>query len=162
MGLLQSTQEEEKLVCLLDQGWGVEGPREVLRDVDTQELEAGDTLNLRSVDMDGGVCATCLPEVNNEIFGLLGVESQVVVGAPLRQVLDLFYVGRLIVVADEANHCYVVCKLDNGIRTINRCAVVAEEGVEERTQHTALWHAGVQDEGWGGVVLYPNRLGSVG
>ena len=63
--------------------------------MDTQELEAGDTLNLRPVDTDGGVCATFLPEVHNELFGLLGVESQVVVGAPLRQVLDLFPVGQL-------------------------------------------------------------------
>ena len=61
--------------------------------------------------------------------------------------LDLFSIGRLIVVADEANHCCVVCKLDNGIKTMYRCAVVGEEGVEERTQHTALWDAGVQYEG---------------
>ena len=33
---------------LLDQGGGVEGPREVPGDVDTQKLEAGDTLNLCS------------------------------------------------------------------------------------------------------------------
>src|SRR4029434_6662528 len=117
MGLLQSPQEEETLVCFLYQGFGVEGPREVLRDVDTQELEAGDTLNLHPVDMDGDVCASFLPEVHNELFGLLGVESQVVV-------LDLFSVGRLIVVTDEANHRCVVCKLDNGIRTMYRCAVV--------------------------------------
>src|SRR4029434_11169243 len=48
-------------------------------------------------------------------------------------VLDLFSVGRLIVVTDETNHRCVVCKLDNGIRTMYRCAVVGEEGVEERT-----------------------------
>ena len=36
--------------------------------MDTQELEAGDTLNLRTVDTDGGVCATFLPEVHNELF----------------------------------------------------------------------------------------------
>src|SRR4029434_6126552 len=147
MGLLQSPQEEETLVCFLYQGFGVEGPREVLRDVDTQELEAGDTLNLHPVDMDGDVCASFLPKVHNELFGLLGVESQVFVGAPHRQVLDLFSVSRLIVVTDEANHRCVVCELDNGIRTMYSCAVVGEEGVEERTKHKALWHAGVQDEG---------------
>src|SRR4029434_2563836 len=105
-----------------------------------QEFKAGDTLHLRPVDMDGGVRATFLPEVHNELFGLLGVESQVVVGASLRQVLDLFSIGRLIVVADEANHCCVVCKLDNGIRTMYSRAVVGEEGVEE---HVALWDTGV-------------------
>ena len=102
--------------------------------MDTQELKAGDTFNLHPVDTDGGVCATFgPPEVHNELFGLLGVEGQVVVGAQLRQMLDLFPVGRLIIVADEANHRCVVCKLDNGIRTMYRCAVVGEEGVEERT-----------------------------
>ena len=74
----------------------------------TQELKAGNTLNFRPVDMEGCVCATLLPEVHNELFGL-GVK--------------------------------------NGIRTMYRCAVVGEEGVEERTQRTALWDAGVQDVG---------------
>ena len=78
-----------------------------------------------------GVCAPGPPEVHNERFGLLCVESQVVVGTPLCQVLDLFSVGQLIATADEANHRCVVCKLDNGIRTMYRCAVVGEEGVEE-------------------------------
>ena len=44
-------------MSLLHQGGGVESPREVLGDVDTQKLEAGDTLNRHSVDTDGGVCA---------------------------------------------------------------------------------------------------------
>ncbi|XP_051954453.1 5'-AMP-activated protein kinase catalytic subunit alpha-2 [Xyrauchen texanus] len=38
--LLESPQKEETLVSLLDQGRGVEGPREALRDVDTLKLEA--------------------------------------------------------------------------------------------------------------------------
>ena len=46
--------------------------------MDTQELKDGNTLNLRPIDTDGGVCATFLPEVHNELFGLLGVKSQVV------------------------------------------------------------------------------------
>ena len=45
------------LVSLLDQGGGVEGPREVPGDVDTQKLKAGDTLNLHLIDSDGGVSA---------------------------------------------------------------------------------------------------------
>ena len=44
-------------MSLLDQGGDVEDPREVLGDVDTQKLEAGDVLNLRPIDTDGGVCA---------------------------------------------------------------------------------------------------------
>ena len=45
------------LVSLLDKGGGVEGLRNVLGDVDTQKPDAGDTLNLHSIDTDGGVCA---------------------------------------------------------------------------------------------------------
>ena len=54
MELLKSPQEEKMLVSLLDHSGGVEGQTEVLGDVDTQKLEAGDTLSLRSVDTDGG------------------------------------------------------------------------------------------------------------
>ena len=71
------------LVSLLDQIGGVEDPREVLGDVDTQKLEAGDTLNLCSIVTDGCVCAIIwLSIVHSELFGLLGVASQVVVGTP--------------------------------------------------------------------------------
>ena len=70
-------------MCLFDQGGGVEGPGEVFRDVDSQELEAGDTLYLCPVDVEGGVCATLgLPEVHDDLLGILGVEGQVVGGAP--------------------------------------------------------------------------------
>ena len=65
--------------------------------------------------------------------------------APLSQVLKFLLVGRLIIVADEANHRCVVCKLDNGVGVMYRCAVI-DGGVEERAQHTALWNTGVQYE----------------
>ena len=38
---------------------------------------------------------------------------------------------------------------------------MGEEGVEERAEHTALWHAGVQCYSGGGEVVDPNRLWSV-
>src|SRR4029434_1604014 len=83
-------------------------------------------------------------------LGLLGVESQVVIGTPLCQVLNLLPVRRLIVVADEANHRCVVCKLYNGIRTMYSCAVVGEEGGGEGDREgevTAACCTGNQDEG---------------
>ena len=70
-------------MCFLDQGGGVEGPGEVFGDVDPQELEAGNTLYFHLVDVEGGVCATLgLPEVHDDLLGILGVEGQVVGGAP--------------------------------------------------------------------------------
>lgn len=38
---------------------------------------------------------------------------------------------------------------------------MGEEGVEERAEHTALWHSGVQCYSGGGEVIDPNRLWSV-
>lgn len=47
MDLLQSPQEEDTLVSLLDQNWSVDGQREIFRDVDTQILKTDNTLNRR-------------------------------------------------------------------------------------------------------------------
>ena len=81
------------------------------------------------------------PDVHKELLGLLSVEGQVVAGAPLSQVLNLFPVGRLIVVADEANHRCVVCKLETGVKAMYRCAVVGKEGVEDKgSAHSPVEH----------------------
>lgn len=56
----------------------------------------------------------------------------------------------------------IVCKLGNGVGTMYRRVVVGEEGVEEWTQHIALWDASVEGEGWGVAVILLNILGSVG
>jgi hypothetical protein len=67
-------------MSLLDQGGGVDGPGEVLRDVDPQKPKTGDTLSLRSFDAEGGVRVTFRPPVvHDHLFCLLGVEGQVVV-----------------------------------------------------------------------------------
>ena len=97
--------------------------------MDTQEFEAGDSLDLRPVDKDGGVrTSSSLPEVHDELFGLLGVECQVVISTPRHQVLNLIPVGRLIVVTDEAHHRSVVCKPDDGVGAMNSSAAIGEEG----------------------------------
>ncbi|KAK3551167.1 hypothetical protein QTP70_013893 [Hemibagrus guttatus] len=52
-------------------------PRQILRDVDAQELKAGDTLYFRPVDVDRGVStAVRFPEVHNELFGLCGIGAE--------------------------------------------------------------------------------------
>ena len=49
------------------------GPREVVGEVDSQEPEARNTFHLHTVNVDGGVrAAPGLPEVYNELLGLLG------------------------------------------------------------------------------------------
>lgn len=112
-----------------------------------------------SVDMEGDMCAISLPEVHSELFGLLNVESQVVVGAPLHQVLDLFSIGRLIIVTDEAEHRCVICKHDSGITCMHRFA--GEGGVDElgtqpcgtpvfRVRAEEVWSSNLTD--WGRLV----------
>ena len=125
MVLPQSPQKEEMLVSLLDQLGAAGRSGEILGDVDTQELEAVHTLHRRPV------WVSVPPEVHDELLGLLSVEQQVVGVAPLSQTIHLLPVGGLIVVFDEANHRGVVCKLNDGIGTIDRFAVMGEEGVEE-------------------------------
>ena len=98
MDLSQFPEEEHALVCLLDQGCDVGGPGEVLRDVDSKELKAGDTLDLLPIHMDRAVCAYSVPSgVQDDLFSRACVEGQVVVAAPLCQVPDLFPVCRLVV-----------------------------------------------------------------
>lgn len=83
MVLLQCPQEEESLMGLLNKAGGVGYPRQVLRDVNPQELEAGDTFNSHTVDVDGFVCVSLLfPEVHHELLGFAGVEEQVIVSTP--------------------------------------------------------------------------------
>ncbi|KAK3523649.1 hypothetical protein QTP70_006304 [Hemibagrus guttatus] len=51
-------------------------PRQILRDVDAQELKAGDTLYFRPVNVDGEVSSAAgFPEVHNELFGLRGIKG---------------------------------------------------------------------------------------
>uniref|UniRef100_A0A3Q3F8Y3 Endosomal/lysosomal proton channel TMEM175 n=1 Tax=Labrus bergylta TaxID=56723 RepID=A0A3Q3F8Y3_9LABR len=76
--------------------------------------------------------------------------------------LYLLPVGRVIVVADEANHRCIVCKLDDGVGSMYRSAVVGEEGVEEWAQHTALWYACVECDGGGAGVCSDLKCGLCG
>lgn len=71
-----------------------------------------------------------LPEVHNKLLCLTGVKKQVIVSAPCDHVLYLLPVESLIFFTDVANHCCVVCKLDDGLGSMHRPAVVGEEGVE--------------------------------
>ncbi|KAK3553332.1 hypothetical protein QTP70_000849 [Hemibagrus guttatus] len=71
--------------------------------------------------------------IKNELLCLAGVKEQVAVSTPCNQVLHLHPV------TDKADHRGVICKIDDGVGSIQRPAVLGEEGVEERAQHTTLW-----------------------
>ena len=54
------------------------------------------------------------------------------------QVSDLLPIGCLVAVDDQAYHCCVVCKLNDGVGVVPGHTVVGEQGVQEGTKHTPL------------------------
>ena len=84
MSFPQSPQDVEALLGFLGYGAGVEGPCEVLRDVDTEELCALDDFHSRAIDVQGGVVASHSSEVNNHLFSFVNIQRQVVGSAPVR------------------------------------------------------------------------------
>ena len=64
MSFLKTLQEVKALSHLFDQDGGVQGPGEIVGDVDTKWY----TLHFSSVDVDGGMCvAHSSPEVHNDL-----------------------------------------------------------------------------------------------
>ncbi|MCI4374885.1 hypothetical protein PGIGA_G00011690 [Pangasianodon gigas] len=130
VGLFQSPQKIKALLCLFNQKGGVQGPGEVLGDVDPKELKTGYTLNSSSVNVNGSVSVIpSTSEVHDGLLCVFGVEFQVVVQTPYHKMLDLLPVSRLIVTSDQAYHRGVICKLDNAVRGMYRYAVMGEKGV---------------------------------
>ena len=80
--------------------------------------------------------------------------------APHEQVSDLLRIGCLIIVGDQAYHCCVVSKLNDGVRVTFGHAVVGEQGVQEGTKHTRLMGPSVEDQCSRRVVIYPYHLGA--
>ena len=68
------------------------------------------------------------PVVHDNLLCLDHVEGEVVVLAPHGQVSDLLPIGRLIVVGDQAYHCCVIGKLNDGVEVVLGHAVMGEQG----------------------------------
>ncbi|XP_051956635.1 uncharacterized protein LOC127625397 [Xyrauchen texanus] len=83
--LPQPSQEEEALVSLLHNGLSVDRPCEFFSDVDTEELEAADSLHRCSINGDGAVFSVFLPEVHYKLLGSTDVEGEVVLLTPACQ-----------------------------------------------------------------------------
>lgn len=81
--------------------------------------------------MDGerGVMASTLPEVNDELLGLINVQGVIVLAA-YSQIFYLPPVGTLIIIADEVNHGGVVCKLDS-VAPMHSHTVLGEQIVQQ-------------------------------
>jgi hypothetical protein len=100
--------------------------------MDTKELESLNLLHYSPVDENGDVLSPPFPVVHNHLLCLDHVEGEVVVLAPHSQVSDLLPIGCLIVVGDQAYHCCVIGKLDDGVGVIPGHAVMSKQGVPWR------------------------------
>ena len=74
---LHGPQEEETLLCLLDQVGCVQAPAEVLRNVHSQIFKTFNFFNRHSINVKWAVMGSpASPEIHYDLFGFLCVEDQ--------------------------------------------------------------------------------------
>ena len=105
-----------------------------------------------------GVCSVLF--FHNHLLCLDHVEGEVVVLAPHGQVSDLLPIDCFVVVGDQAYHCCVIGKLNDGVGVLPGSAVMREQGVQEGTEHAPLRGPRVEDQRGRCVVIYPYHLGA--
>ena len=98
--------------------------------------------------------------VDNHLLCPDHIEGEVVVLAPHGQVSDLLPIGCLVVVGDQAYHCWVICKLNDGVGLVLGHAVKGEQGVQGGTVHTPPRGPRVEDQH--GRCVGGGRSGSAG
>jgi len=72
------------LLGLLYHVAGVHSPFQLLGDVDSEKLKTVDPLHSDPVDVDGIMLRSSLPVVDDQLLGLVDIESEVVFLAPVR------------------------------------------------------------------------------
>ena len=114
----------------------VHRPGEVVCDVHTQELGAADHLHRRVVDKKWSMAGLLLPEVDNDLFGFVHIQDQVVFATPSHQLLHLLPVSPVVVIPDEVHHCCVIRKLHTVVGGSPWDAVVSHPSEQQglRTQ----------------------------
>ena len=83
-------------------------------------------------------------------ISLVDVQQEIAVFAPCGQ--EFFPVVGLIALSYEPHQCCVVRKLHKVVGAVGWCAVVRQQGEEQRTEHAALWGPCAQGDTVGGVV----------
>ncbi|KAI3372494.1 hypothetical protein L3Q82_022695 [Scortum barcoo] len=122
--------------------------------------EYGLGIYVTGVDPGSAADAGALKSTISSLVLLTLSGMEVVVLAPRCQGSDLLSVGRLIVAGDQANDGRVVSKFDDVVGAVGGHAVMREQGVQQRAEHTALGGAGVQSQGGGCGAAHPHSLGS--
>ncbi len=113
-------------------------------------------LTLSTVELSmvsGGVVNRVPPEVHHNLLCLTHIEGQVVCTTPFNQLCHFLSVGCFIIVADEAYHSCVICKLDDVVGAELGSAVVSQQCEEQRAEHTALWGTSAQCGSARGVAV---------
>ena len=112
-----------------------------------------------TAQLNGGVLGPPFPVVHNHLLCLDHIEGEVAVLAQHGQVSDLLPIGCLSVVNDQAYHCCVIGKLNDGVGFVPGRAVRSEQGVQEGTEYAPLRGPRDEDQRGGCVVTYPYHLG---
>ena len=121
--------------------------------VDTEELDALDTLHYSPIDVEVDVRSTLCPIVQDQLLCLADIEGEVVV------LTDHLSIGGFIAVGYQAYHRCVISKL-NGVGIVRGHAVVGEQGVQEGTEHAPLGSSSFEDQRDRCVATYPHYLGA--
>ncbi len=153
----------QSLPGFLDLCLNVCSPCQVLRDVNTEVLEATHPLHRGPTDHKRSVGPLLsLPEVHDQLLGFAHVQREAVVLAPWCKSLYLIQVCGLIIVINEAQHHSIISKFNNRSGAVRGHTVVGVERVEQGTQDTTLWGSNVQGDGVGGELAHFHHLWSAG
>ena len=75
----------------------MEGPGQVVGDLDTYRLEALDPFYVAPTDVDKGMFSFTLPEVDDNLLRFVDTEGEIIVAAPVHQILYLIPVLCLVI-----------------------------------------------------------------
>ena len=94
-----------------------------------------------------------LPEVDDNLLRFVDIGGEIIVAAPVHQILYLIPVLCLVIVSDPTNYGGVISKLENqvGRKLASHRCIRSIVGAE----NTALWGTGVEDDCKGDVAVYP-------
>ena len=96
--------------------------------MDTKELETLDPLHYTLIDVNVGLFCPPFPVVHDQFLYPAHIEGEVVVLAPHCQFSDLLLIGCLIVVGDQAYHCCVVSKPNDGVGVVFATQSLLKQG----------------------------------
>ena len=97
--------------------------------MNSEEFKAVHSFHHGPLDAQRCVRSAPLPEINNHLFGIVYVEGEIAVCAPVCEEFHLITV-RSLVVSDEVLYRCIVGELDDGVGVELGNAVVGVEGVE--------------------------------